>query len=184
MENDKKWGNIELPGLSDDILLSPNLNKILANRAKAKDPTYNLRRSNKLLGRKFAPTTLDKMSSSAANRTASDTTKKKISKSLMGRPVSENTRRKLSVANSNMTLEQREKLSKIAKKRPPRTKEQREKLSKSCKGIAKPKSAEHLKNWSESAKKRPRLTCNHCGKIGEKNSMMRWHFDNCKKKPK
>lgn len=36
MINEKdEWGNIELPGFGDDKLLSPNLNKRLANQAKA-----------------------------------------------------------------------------------------------------------------------------------------------------
>lgn len=27
-----------------------------------------------------------------------------------------------------------------------------------------------------------RVTCPHCGKVGAKMAMMRWHFDNCKEK--
>ena len=41
--NDKdkdEWGNIELPGFSDELLLSPKLNMILANRANAKKPEW------------------------------------------------------------------------------------------------------------------------------------------------
>jgi group I intron endonuclease len=41
---------------------------------------------------------------------------------------------------------------------------------------------EYRRKLSERAKKRPKVTCPHCGKIGIKNSMMRWHFDNCKLK--
>jgi hypothetical protein len=36
--NTAEWGNIELPGFGDDKLLSPNINIILANKAKASDP--------------------------------------------------------------------------------------------------------------------------------------------------
>ena len=38
--NEVEWGNIELPGFGDDKLLSPNVNKTLANRANAKDPKW------------------------------------------------------------------------------------------------------------------------------------------------
>lgn len=34
--SDDEWGNIELPSLSDEELLNPNLNYVLANQAKAK----------------------------------------------------------------------------------------------------------------------------------------------------
>jgi hypothetical protein len=34
---DDEWGNIELPGFGDDKLLSPNLNRRLANMTKAND---------------------------------------------------------------------------------------------------------------------------------------------------
>jgi hypothetical protein len=37
------------------------------------------------------------------------------------------------------------------------------------------KRAQKLKN-----KKRPTLTCPHCGKLGGVGNMGRWHFDNCK----
>lgn len=36
---------------------------------------------------------------------------------------------------------------------------------------------------SESAKKRERITCPHCGKSGISSNMNRWHFDNCSKGP-
>ena len=29
----------------------------------------------------------------------------------------------------------------------------------------------------------PKVECPHCGKIGNRGAMKRWHFDNCKKKP-
>lgn len=63
------------------------------------------------------------------------------------------------------------------------------------------RSAETIKRMSESRKGKPKTerqlsilaegrkmllslkaTCPHCGKIGNKGPMIRWHFDNCKKK--
>lgn len=43
-------------------------------------------------------------------------------------------------------------------------------------------SADTIKKMSESAKNRERAECPHCRKVGEKNAMMRWHFDKCKNK--
>ena len=43
-------------------------------------------------------------------------------------------------------------------------------------------SADTIKKMSESAKNRTKIKaeCPHCGKVGETNAMMRWHFDKCK----
>jgi hypothetical protein len=45
-------------------------------------------------------------------------------------------------------------------------------------------SADTIKKMSESAKNRTKIKaeCPHCGKVGETNAMMRWHFDKCKLK--
>jgi hypothetical protein len=43
-------------------------------------------------------------------------------------------------------------------------------------------STDTIKKMSESAKNRERVECPHCKKVGEKNAMMRWHFDKCKNK--
>lgn len=38
------------------------------------------------------------------------------------------------------------------------------------------------KKLSERAKKREKITCPHCDKIGQNSVMKRWHFENCKNK--
>jgi len=38
--NLEEWGNIELSGFDDSKLLDPNLNRVLANKLKAKDPKW------------------------------------------------------------------------------------------------------------------------------------------------
>ena len=43
-------------------------------------------------------------------------------------------------------------------------------------------SLETIKKMQDAAKKRERVVCPHCKKYGEKNAMMRWHFDKCKLK--
>ena len=55
---------------------------------------------------------------------------------------------------------------------------------KNNKGYGRKNSADTIKKMSESGKNRERVDCPHCGKIGEKNAMMRWHFDKCKNKNK
>ena len=37
--------------------------------------------------------------------------------------------------------------------------------------------------WISETKKRNKLTCPHCGKVGGVSNMRRYHFDNCKHKP-
>ena len=50
-----------------------------------------------------------------------------------------------------------------------------------------PKSDDHKLKLSLSAKANQHLyediECPHCKKVGAKNAMIRWHFDNCKQKP-
>jgi hypothetical protein len=43
-------------------------------------------------------------------------------------------------------------------------------------------SIDTINKMRESAKNRTKIKteCPHCGKVGETNAMMRWHFDNCK----
>lgn len=43
-------------------------------------------------------------------------------------------------------------------------------------------SKESLKKMSDSHKKRKRVECNFCKKVGDISNMKRWHFDNCKKR--
>lgn len=40
IKQDDEWGNIELPGLSDEELFTKNWNVVAANRDKAKDPKW------------------------------------------------------------------------------------------------------------------------------------------------
>lgn len=50
-------------------------------------------------------------------------------------------------------------------------------------GVSKgPFTIQHKQELSKSAKNRPVINCPHCNKQGQKNVMVRWHFDNCKEK--
>ena len=116
----------------------------------------------------------------------------------------EETRRKLREGSTGRkhTDSAKDKMSKIAYNRKPMSKksvakaEAKRKIKRdagnyiSKDGIKRLKEAgrnkifdeEYKRKLSESAKKRPKVTCLHCGKTGVKNSMMRWHFDKCKNK--
>jgi len=68
-----------------------------------------------------------------------------------------------------------------------RSEEYRSNISKAKQGIKNPMygkklsfSEEHKKKLSETAKKKGKIVCPHCGKQGAGNSMKRWHFDRCK----
>lgn len=75
------------------------------------------------------------------------------------------------------TEESKEKI-RIARSKQIITKESIKKAADSNRG--KKRSEEFKKRLSEISKNRPKVMCPHCGKVGIKNSMLRWHFNNCK----
>lgn len=119
-------------------------------------------------------------------------------------PNKEETSRKLSAVWSGRkhTDESKKIMSEKAKQRPPQSRESIMRAEEKRKvlratgnyfsdvGIEKLREAgkrkvfdeEYRKKLSESTKTRPQVQCPHCGKIGVRNSMIRWHFDNCKEK--
>jgi group I intron endonuclease len=116
-------------------------------------------------GVKHTPETRQKMSeakkgenNSMFGKKHSDETKQKLSK-----PLSDERRLKISEAKQNISEETRQKMSE-AKKGVPKSDEHKLKLSEAHKGP------------------QEQVECPHCGKIGGKSLMTRWHFDNCKYK--
>jgi len=192
LNNDKdEWGNQELPGFGDDKLLSPTLNKRLANIEKGKiakqkgtfkgknNPMYGM--PGTFLGKNHSEDTLNKMSNSQEktwentkvrnNRIEGMNTlesKSKKSKSLKDSWADPETYiKRVIINNLSRTDIVREKISKslTGLKRGDRTTEHKDKLSIALKGIPKPK---HV--------------CPHCKKEGAGPVMKRYHFDNCKAK--
>ena len=108
-------------------------------------------------------------------RAVSEQTKSKLreaAKKQFKTPISDETKRKISEKaklrkGRKMTEETRLKLVKAATGRI-RSQEERDKMSKSISAALKGKSL-------------PKTECPHCGKIGAKPHLTRWHFDNCKK---
>lgn len=77
----------------------------------------------------------------------------------------------------------------IGEKNPAKRPEVRNKLSRPGKTnpfYGKEHSTEFKQNMSVKFKGVPKekIVCPHCGKLGGKNTMGRWHFDNCKDKPR
>lgn len=119
-------------------------------------------------------------------------------------PNKEETSRKLSAvwAGRKHTEESKKIMSEKAKNRPPMPKEaikraeEKRKLLRATGDYFSKEGMEKLrevgrnkvfneayrKKLSDSAKTRPQVQCPHCGKTGVRNSMIRWHFDNCKER--
>jgi len=97
-----------------------------------------------------------------------------------------------SIKSTHPDKETRRKLSESRRGRKigPLSEEHRLKLSESLKGnkncVGKKLSEEHRRKLSESMKQiiRPKVECPFCGKVGGISLMTRYHFDNCKNKPK
>lgn len=113
--------------------------------------------------------------------------RKKISRLSRGRKHTEETKRKMSAAAKNREPMPQEAIDRAEAKRSIKRKMGNyispaglEKL----RAVGKQKifTPEYRKKLSENAKNRPRVTCPYCNKTGQKNVMMRWHFDNCKEK--
>lgn len=99
-------------------------------------------------------------------RTLTEEHRLKLSQAGMGKTLSEETKLKMSKAQSGRTFseETRIKMSERAKGKVI-SDETKAKLSALSKGIPKPQNT---------------VTCPHCGKVGGKSNMTRYHFDNCK----
>jgi hypothetical protein len=115
-----------------------------------------------------------------------------ISKSLKGKPKSEEHKQNVSKNNGSRKIEVRLKLSKahIGKIL---SEEHKKNISKG--GMGKIRSEEAKRKSSESQKgrpnknkgipqgARPKVECPYCNLIGGHNAMIRYHFENCKKRP-
>lgn len=120
---------------------------------------------------------------SNTQKNMSDETRAKMGAVHRGRKRSPETCRKISEAykpRPPWTDEMRQKMSDTHKGKP-KSDETRRRMSESMKGV--PKSDETKEKLSIAHKNRPRITCPHCGKVGDASNMKRWHFDNCKHRP-
>lgn len=165
IEKDNEWGNLSLPGMSHEELMNPNLNYVLANLARNKDPNWLKKQDEIYRSPKFKKLIA------------------KISKQNWNNPkfkAKQHAARILAWTNAD---ERREQVREWAKK--PKTKSHKKNMSKSQKEFYKTpqgKKALAQKSAKQKGVKRPIVTCPHCGKQGADRIMGRWHFNNCKHK--
>jgi hypothetical protein len=159
--DDDEWGNLELPGFGDDKLLSPNINKILANRLTAQNPEW-----------------LEKM-----RKKHSDQSKLKMS--IIQKQVCKNRRPthmfdpaiQKKAHDSQRGIARPQTSAKLKGKPSPLKGLERPDLSAKLKG--KPKSEEHKTNMQ---KPKSKHECPHCHILVAPNMLHRYHMDNCKHK--
>lgn len=102
-----------------------------------------------------------------------------------GTKFSDETKKKMSISRAKVkfvphTEETKEKI-KLKRKLQIITKKSNEKRSNTLTGIK--RSAETKSKMGKVQTDKPRVTCPHCSKVGAQNLMIRYHFENCKKKP-
>ena len=172
----KKYG---LENFSKEILLWFNTideafeyEAVIINEEMVNNPQcYNVAVGGKGGGGNCIPSeeTRQKMSKSQRNRPpASEETRKKLSEAMKGKKRSEETKRKISEKLKGRVIsdEHREKL-----------KNNRGRLGMKHSEESKIKISETMKG-----RKKPKVKCPHCEKVGDISNMKRWHFDNCKHK--
>lgn len=135
--------------------------------------------------------TRKKLSIASKGRILTEEHKASISRGKIGHITSEETKAKLREATKNqfrngMSEEVKEKIrQKAIGRKNPHSEETKAKIAKASTGRI--KSQEERDKMSKSisnalkGKPLPKTECPHCGKIGAKSHMTRWHFDNCKK---
>lgn len=163
MNNNEEWGNLSLPGLSHEELMNPNLNYVLANLARNKDPKWLAKQDEIYKSPKFKKLIA------------------KISTQNWNNPkfkAKQHAARILAWANAS----DKRRLQVIDQFSQPKTEEHKKNIAKSIKDFNKtPKGKALIKARADAQRgvSKPEFTCPHCGKIGGP-VMKRWHFDNCK----
>ncbi len=159
-----EWGNTSLPGFTHEQLMDPNLNYVLANLARNKDPKWIEKQAEIYKSPEFR-----KLISKLSKQKWSDPefqAKQHIAKILAW-------------ANDDERRERvREQFSQ------PKTEKHRKNISQAQKDFYKTpagKKALEAKAAKQRGKPKPKFTCPHCGKIGGP-ILKRWCFDNCKEK--
>jgi len=110
-----------------------------------------------------------------------ETAKKKMSDAKKGIPCSEKLKRINSLVHSGkiVSSEIRSRISN-SHKNLPKSDQHRLNISKSKKGCIQSLATREGASKANKGKLKIKVECPHCGKIGGKNTMGRWHFNNCK----
>jgi hypothetical protein len=168
MTNEKdEWGNLSLPGFTHEQLMDPNLNYVLANLARNKDPKWLEKQAKIYKSPAFAKLI------------------GKISKEKWTNPefqAKQHVSRILAWANANE--ERRQQV--IDQFSQPKTEDHKKNIAKAQKEFYKTpagKKALEAKAAKQRGVPKMKFTCPHCKQVGGP-ILKRWHFDNCKQKGK
>ena len=161
---DIDWDEAEVPEALKKTDAQVNIAR--ANRLKANNPEFKEKISQSRIGKKLTSETIEKLTIKATGKEHTEQTKQKISKKLMGennpmygKQFSDEHLKKMSDGHKNRIVSD----------------ETRLKVSIAKLGKKRPDNKQKMLNL-------PKVSCPHCGKIGQEKVMKRWHFDNCKHK--
>jgi hypothetical protein len=162
-----EWGNISLKNFTDEQLLNPNLNYVLSNLSRNKDPKW-LEKQNKIYKSPAFKKLIGKISKEKWNNPEFQS-KQHIARIL---------------AWANASDERRQQV--IDQFSLPKTKKHKKNIGKAIKQFNQTPEGKRL--IAERAEKqrgvpKPKFTCPHCNEVGGP-IMKRWHFDNCKQASK
>lgn len=167
MNNNEEWGNLNLPGLSHEELMNPNLNYVLANLARNNDPKWLEQQEEIYKSPKFKKLIA------------------KISTQNWNNPkfkAKQHAARILAWANASDERRQQV-IDQFSK---PKTKQHKKNIAQAQKDFYQTPAGKKVlaqKSAKQKGKPKPKFTCPHCNEIGGP-IMKRWHFDNCKQAPK
>lgn len=162
-----EWGNTSLPGFTHEQLMDPNLNYVLANLARNKDPKW-LAKQEKIYKSKAFKKLIAKISKEKWSDPEFQS-KQHIARILAWANASDERRQQVKDQFSQpKTISHKKNIGKSIKKF---------NQTKEGKALIKARAA------AQRGKPKPKFTCPHCNEIGGP-VMKRWHFDNCKQAPK
>ena len=175
------WGNIELPGFSDNLLLNPNLNKILANREK-------MQKGSEVYEKVVAAWTEEKRAETgekSRQQWEDDEYRNRVILRQKQRWINNEEQRQQVIewASQSKDQEHRANISKSLKEFY-QTEQGRAVIEKQH---SNPNTRKKISDANKGVPK-PRVTCPHCQNSMPIHLVKRWnfndkHFDNCPQKP-
>lgn len=164
-DHDEQWSNLELPGFSHEQLMDPNLNYVLANLARNKDPKW-IEKQKEIYGS-------DKFKDLISNISKENWKDPEFqSKQYISRVLA-------------WALDDERKKRVIEQFSQPKTDEHKKSISESNKLYYQTEEGKRkTKDLADKQRGIPRkkVTCPYCAKEGGDGMMQRWHFNNCKEK--
>lgn len=150
-DNDKLFFAYRMMALQTSSLTNKRTYLVSSHEFERLRLEHSIRVSKNQKGISLSKQHCENISKSLSNRTIPLDVREKISKTLTGRKLSAETKQKISLARKGIVV----------------STETRQKLREAALGT--------------NTGPKEKVQCPHCGKIGGKPSMTRFHFDNCKK---